>query len=419
MTTRLAYSFGVRVSGDTLIRRIMRLPLSEPEQLTHIGVDDWAWRKGHHYGTIIVDQSTHRPVALLSGRSATSLAEWLKTRPEIKIITRDRAGAYADVAKTGASQAIQIADRWHLIRNAGDHFERFLKRHWVAVKETYHAIKTQELSALQSEPIITVSPQQETVTQQQRRLLFEHISVLKNKGMAQTEIALTAGISDKTVRRWLQTGGPPLCGKRPRPRQVIGFNEQTWLREQGNSGCHNAALLFRKLKTRGYVGGSATVRSLVSQWRYTSAEVLQYPPMPRLKQVMQWLTSPLNLDKSGAATWIKRFVQQLLTLCPGLNVGCKLTQGFISLFSPSTKIKERSRLLRQWLHEATHCKLSEYQKMASSLEMELDAVENALTHRWSNGVVEGHVNRLKMLKRQMYGRAGFELLSRRVMNTLC
>ncbi|EFL91371.1 hypothetical protein REG_1724 [Candidatus Regiella insecticola LSR1] len=147
---------------------------------------------------------------------------------------------------------------------------------------------------------------------------------------------------------------------------------------------------------------------------------------------MQWLTSPSNLDKSGAATWAQRFVHQLLTLCPIINVECKLspaiefyiagdklTQRLISLFSAGTKIKERSRLLRQWLHEATNCRLSEYQKIASSLEMDLDAIENALTHHWSNGVVEGHVNRLKMLKWQMYGRAGFELLSRRVMNTLC
>lgn len=262
--SRLAQLNGIRISGDTLIRRLIDFPLPDTNNLTNIGVDDWAWKKGHRYGTIIVDHDTHRPVALLQGRESAPLSEWLVHRPGIRVITRDRAGAYADGAMSGAPQAIQIADRWHLIRNACDHFERLVKRYWPSVKKSVNSPDI--CSAVQSEttamPPTTISPQE--------------------------------------------------------------------------------------------------------------------------------------------------------SVSPVISRGSELTRRFISLFSKRDS-NAPATLLRKWQTDALSSGMDEYRSFITRMESDFEAIKNALMYSWSNGLVEGHVNRLKTLKRQMYGRAGFELLRRRVL----
>jgi len=116
--SRVCELIGVNISGDTLIRMIIKkASMMEPVKTDIIGVDDWAYKKGSTYGTIIVDGRTHKPIDLLDGRDGKALKEWLKKNQQVKIVTRDRASAYASAISEVLPQAMQIADRFHLYQN--------------------------------------------------------------------------------------------------------------------------------------------------------------------------------------------------------------------------------------------------------------------------------------------------------------
>jgi hypothetical protein len=123
---RVALELGLRVSADVLLERIRRTPRATAERVKVLGIDDWAFRRGHRYGTILVDLERHEVIDLLEDRQAESVIAWLKRHPEITVITRDRSGEYAEAAGKGAPQATQVADRWHLLHNLADALEEFL-----------------------------------------------------------------------------------------------------------------------------------------------------------------------------------------------------------------------------------------------------------------------------------------------------
>src|SRR5262249_23079590 len=121
-----------------------RLPNEPAEPPRVVGIDDWAWRKGQRYGTVVVDLERSDVIDLLPDRDADTAAAWLKAHPGVEVISRDRSAAYAQAATEGASQAEQVADRWHLLKNLREAVERVLERHSAVVDA---ALKTTETPA--------------------------------------------------------------------------------------------------------------------------------------------------------------------------------------------------------------------------------------------------------------------------------
>jgi transposase len=428
---QLAVSLGMTVSPDTLLRRI-RETVAAPTPVPRVlGVDDWAFCKGHCYGTILVDLERRDLVDLLPDRSSESGAAWLKAHPNIELISRDRAEAYAVGARQGAPQAIQIADRWHLLKNLGDAVERFLMRHHSSVREAAKRAVSSLTSPEQDRTAINESLPRcsELVTQdarecawrrEQRLERYTQVIELFGKGLTINQIGETTGLDRKTVRKWIKANSfPERTARRRRARKLDSFVD--YLRRRWDEGCHNVAQLRREITAQGYDGCSSVLRDYLAKWRARLPEDQRRTSGPRRSR---W--PKLTVPSPRSARWLllkdpdesdprkegfhQRFLESLLEVCPEARRIRELAQRFWEMVR-----ERRAGELRAWLMAVFQSKWPELESFAKGLIADKEAVMAALSYEWSNGPVEGQIHRLKLIKRSMYGRANFDLLRARVL----
>ena len=196
--SRMTRHLGVPVSRPTLLRLVRRLEVGEPGLLPAVGIDDFAIRRGHNYGTVIVDMATHRPVDLLDDRSADSTAAWLAKHPEIQVVCRDRGGCYCEGATVGAPDAIQVADRWHLLHNLADAVDKTVRAHAKCLAEPAEpGPDSVEQPKFPAPADVTVEPgRRETTT----RARHAEIRDLARAGVSIHAISRKLDLDRKTVR---------------------------------------------------------------------------------------------------------------------------------------------------------------------------------------------------------------------------
>jgi transposase len=422
--SRLASHLGMPITPDTLLRRAKATGPGTMPFVRILGVDDWAWRKGQRYGTILCDLETHRPVDLLPERSVESLERWLKEHPEIEVVSRDRGDEYAKGASQGASQAIQVADRFHLLVNARDAIVRVLERHHAQLREaTRTVVENQRAEAGASseapdpkstesrdrEAPLTRAAQRSRDRRARRLERYEHVIELHRQKTPLRAIARRLGMNRSTVRHWVAAGSFPERAHRRTVRGTDSFSEQ--LKRLWEQGCHNAAQLTRELKDLGFRGSYHMVRRRVSEWRSTDPRAGmngQKEPAfrcPSPRRASWWLLK----DRDELEPEERCFVETLLGRCSELERAAELTREFGEMV--------RNRLdsgWDQWIARIQDpATPRELRSFAEGLKQDEKAVRAALSLEWSNGQVEGQINKLKALKRQMYGRAGFALLRSR------
>jgi transposase len=415
---RLATRTGMPVGGTTLLRRIRKAGLEPSPTPRVLGVDDWAWRRGSHYGTILVDLERGRRLDLLPDRKGETLAAWLQNHPSVAVVVRDRAGAYADGARQGAPQAIQVADRWHLLRNAGDALRGVLEHHHRQLDEAAQiaAAVTVEPAANDNAPVskgddgaeppVTKAERWSRAARQRREARFEQAVHLRAQGMTIRGVARALGVDRKTVRRWLRAGHAPTWRHADHGRSILD-SFRHYLEARWTAGYRNGTGLWREIRERGFTGQSGVVRQWAARRRRQDpaadrvTPVKAQPPTPR-KAARLLMSEPAKLSEQD-----RRFVTALLDRSPPVVQAVALARAF------STMIKEGlAEQLDGWIRAAEG---GGFQGFAASLRHDRDAVHAALTMPWSTGPVEGQINRLKVIKRTMYGRAGFDLLRRRVL----
>ncbi len=425
---RLAQVLGMRTSPDTLLNLIRATPLPATGDVRLLGLDEWAWRKGRRFGTILVDLARHRVIALLPERSADSTVAWLAQHPEIEVITRDRSKLYADAATRGAPQAIQVVDRFHVLRNLGEALEAFLRTKGACLKDAalvlIEATGSGESRAA-DDPDQGGQPPPPPWRQEaeaasvdyhrQRVAAYEAVHALHAKGAAVTDIARTVGISRQTAYRYLSMGGPPARRRRRFERRDRALDPyEGYLRRRWAEGCHNGMQLWREIRAQGFAYSSSPVSRFVAHLR-------QDPSLRPARRARAALTSVRGPSAREVALLVLRrradrtddqtaYVERLLQGDEDIAAAYAVTQDF------ATMLRQREgERLDAWIETAAQSGSDDLKRFALGLRDDYAAVQAGLTLEYSNGQVEGQVHRLKLVRRSMYGRGRFDLLERRVL----
>jgi transposase len=423
---RLAAALGYPVSPDTLLRLIRGAPEAAATATTVLGVDDWALRKGRTYGTILVDLERHRPIDLLPDRTAEALAAWLAAHPGVRIVSRDRSGAYAEGIAAGAPQAVQVADRWHLLDNLRAAAQQVLERNrgrlpvCPAPVPPDAAAAVPPVDAPDRAPLGSygrLSPRQERQRQtlRSRRLeRDERVMTLRERGWTVRRIAREVGISERTVNRWSAAGHFPERKRRAEARGLLATH-RPYLDRRWAEGCHTVSRLCRELREQGYTGSCTLVYGDAACLRTGIPPPEMNPPpstaapaaQPLAPREIVWL---LLRPAAKLAEPERQYLDAVRRADPVLTAAVDLARDFVSMVRG-----RQSDRLDEWLRTASTSGVTEYQGLAAGLERDRAAVAAALSERWSNGQTEGQVLRLKLIKRQGFGRAKFDLLRKRVL----
>ena len=398
---RLAASLGMPASRDTLLSLLRGLPEPPVGTVTVLGVDDFAFRKGRIYGTVLIDMLTHRPVDVLPDREAATLAAWLQAHPGVEVICRDRAGAYADGARTGAPDAIQVADRWHLWHNLCEAVHRTVLHHRACLPEPPNPAET-TADATPAGPPAAIA---ETPATTRLRERYTRVRELLDQGMQRQVVASITGLNPGTVARYADaTGIDQLLASKQRHSTLDPF--KTYLDTRWNAGCTDSVRLTGELRERGYQGSDRTVRRYLEPLRATGSPAAHAPTPPKSRHVTGWLTRhPDDVHPKHQAR-----LQAIQARCPQLQALGLLVTDFAKIVC-----NRDGHRLGTWLEQATAADLPELHTFAAGLRRDLTAVTNGLTLPWNSGPVEGTVCKIKALKRAMYGRANFDLLRHRIL----
>src|SRR5258708_5281947 len=277
----LGNKLGMPISDASLLWSLFLVPLPEVGQVHIIGVDDWSWRRGKRFGSILVNLETHKIVDLLADREAESVRRWLAAHPEVDVVSRDRGAVYIDGATWGAPQATQVADRWHILSNLGDAVEAFLIRAQIRLE---HGVEASGKCQKPDHPLSSFSATPGCQRKSQARLLrkwklYERVKELHATGMSLRKIGEELGLARNTVRKYFrQPPDPPLPTPRPlRASQLDRYED--YLLARWSQGERNAAQLHREISERGYQGSASMVRAYVGHLRTTTAD--DSPPPSR------------------------------------------------------------------------------------------------------------------------------------------
>ncbi len=471
VSERLAPRLGMKVKAPTLLRYLRTIPAPSDTPVRVLGLDDFAMRRGDRYGTILVNLETGKPLDLLPDRTAEAVFPWLEKHQEIDVVSRDRASAYADAVKRALPHATQVADRYHLIQNLREHVQRFLdrKRTWlpevedIPLKEAstsspgsgeslnnHTGTLTSRVSAgrsqtertdqpeAQVEPelpnalvgqeielaSLTYAERKQKISRDKRYARYEHILALHRAGMSGRAIARELYMSRRIVQRYLSSDGfperAPGSGRRACGKSKLD-PYRGYLRERWNAGEHSGSRLFAEIKERGYTASESLLRRLLGEWRTElPPKRRQGPPrkprlssQPRKRRLSSRGAAFLMILSPSKLSEVQQQQLEQMNLHEELHTVYLLSQEFVAL------LKERQvTALDGWLKRAKENPVAELSSFVNGIRRDYAAVRAACSLPWSNGTTEGHVNRLKFLKRQMFGRAHLDLLRVKVLHAV-
>lgn len=389
---RLSRRLMLPVSNDTLLRVVRRRTRAPTETLNVVGIDDWAWRRNYRYGSIVCDLERRRIVALLPDREKATVEAWLADHPSITVVSRDRGGGYGEATTRALPKTMQVADRWHLMENAS---AAFLD----AVRKSMRDIRRSMSPCTIKPDLLTRAERIQYEGYLRREEVNNAITTMKDEGVSLKEIVRRTGISRGTVRKIARGIQNDVFRVRESSLEAyLPILDALW-----TEGCHNGAELWRRLQARGFRGSLRVVTEWTTRRRRADrlclTDLQRVPSARKIARMMT--TSRNNLTRTDSVV-----VANIEKSVPALATAKILLDRF------QTMIRKRNISdLSPWISDAKSSLIASF---GNGVSKDIDAIRNAIEQPWSSGQVEGQINKLKMLKRQMYGRAKIDLLQARL-----
>jgi transposase len=416
---RLGSRLRIEISRTSILRRVMKLATKTTDKVAHLGVDDFSLRRGRTFGTVLVDLQRHQILDLLPDRQKESAAAWMKRHPEITPVSRDRGKDSAAAAKEGAPQAIQVADRYHIGQNLAEAVQLLLARILTELKQAQDEEAGEPRQLMKASLPMTQWPPtpgkdvQQAVAKRraEREDRYQQVAQLREQGLTSKQIAARMLMNERTVRHWLQRKTAP--DVRPRRKYASDFDAYApYVLQRWQAGCRNGLQLWREIAAQGYPGSSRMVSRFLDTLK--AAETVTPEGTHRLPHYTSKSARWLFMRRPAELEDIEQEdLAAFRLLNPSLNTAYGLVQDFLQMMR-----KREGERLDDWLRRVHEGQVPEGPRFAHGVEEDYEAVKAGLTLALNNGQVEGHVTKIKLIKRMMYGRAEFPLLRQRVLHTL-
>ena len=393
---RLARRLALPVSRDTLLRLVRRSASVAPSSApVIIGIDDFAWKRGQRYGTVICDLERRRIIDLLPDRHPATVEAWLAHHPGINVVARDQGAGYGHAVARACPEANQVADRWHLMENASAAFLQ-------AVRQSMRSIRRALATGTVDPDLLTSAQRLQYEGFLRREADNAVIQRAARAGMSIKEIVRRTGHSRKVVRDVVRGGRTDIF--RVRTSSLEPFLMR--LDAEWTAGCCNGAELFRRLRSIGYAGSPRVVAEWTTRRRRTEAAPTEAPIAPPSARSIARLMTIARDQISNTDAVTVTVIEQAV---PRLVIGSDLLDRFQHMIR-----SKAGSALEGWIEDAASSLMASF---ARGISADKRAVAAAIVEPWSNGQTEGHITKLKMIKRQMYGRANLDLLRARLCAT--
>ena len=383
-STRLLPALGTAASRHTMLRVLLKVPLPALAVPRVLGIDDFALRRGLVYATVLIDAETGRRVDVVPGRTTGAAETWLRDHPGVEVLCRDGSGAYGEAARRALPGAVQVSDRWHLWHLLAEAARKEVLAHCACWAKG--------------------TPMQDGKRAETTRERWQQVHDLRSQGAGLLECARRLGVTLNTVKRYDRAAEPERLVRVPKYRPTLVDPHRDYLRKRrAEEPAVPVQCLLREIRERGYQGSSNLLVRYINQGRLDGDR----PHLSPRRATRLLLTRPDRLTGAQQET-----LARIEAACPEMTALAGLIREFAVLLVPDPGNIAR---LQEWITVARAADLPHVHAFTRGLDLDIQAATAALTMPFHNGRTEGVNTRTKMIKRQMYGRAGFTLLRHRIL----
>ena len=410
---------GIYLSGSTILRDLHRMRPSSHPDVRRIGIDDWAQRKGRIYGSIIIDLDRSTIIDLLDDREQESFGIWLEKHRSVELASRDRSTDYSAAIASSGRKITEVADKFHLIKNIQDRFTKVLSEHYsdyrLMVRNEERAVGCSNENSVDSKKEEDISNDFQKKLDS-RQIMFDEVKELQEKGFKPATISKKLGISRQTAAKYYSMKFLPKRGSKHRN----GYEKfDKYVEEEVQKG-KAMSNIYEEIRRLGFKGSRTP---FYDHYKYLSDGHRGYRPKGYKPEAKKRITDdrsrlvPIKTMASTVFDYMGRKKlndegERLIKLLKGadwFNQMYEATASFCNIIRGNNEME-----LIRWMKKYWKTNISQLKTFIKGIKLDYNAVKNTIIYNVTNGITEGFVNKLKVTKRIMYGKASIELLKNKL-----